>query len=88
MTVHGTEEILVALKDGRLSATSRPGAPPRVTFVIPGPDTAPVDRPADYWDRVAATGRPAARQAWKPPIRSVARCRPRRCSDSAARLEA
>ncbi len=36
----------------------------------------------------ALTGRPSARHAWKPPIRSVARCSPSWCSDAAARLEA
>lgn len=36
----------------------------------------------------SATGSPAARQAWKPPITSVARKSPRSSSDTAARLEA
>lgn len=34
------------------------------------------------------TGSPAVRHAWKPPTRSVARCRPNWCRDAAARLEA
>lgn len=36
----------------------------------------------------ATTGRPADFHAWKPPVRSVARCRPRACSEAAARLDA
>lgn len=38
--------------------------------------------------QVGVTGRPAAFQAWKPPVRSVARCRPSAWSEAAARLDA
>ncbi|CAM5630275.1 Regulatory protein RecX [Streptomyces fumanus] len=50
-----------------------------------GPDRACRARRAR---QAATTGSPAARHAWNPPIRSVARRSPRRCRDSAARLEA
>ncbi|GAA2452586.1 hypothetical protein GCM10010421_51690 [Streptomyces glaucus] len=66
-------------------------ADPAPLYRPPGLDTVPFpgDRttpgaPGSY----AATGSPAARHAWNPPARSVARCRPSRCRDSAARLEA
>ncbi|CAL9429630.1 hypothetical protein SUDANB105_02010 [Streptomyces sp. enrichment culture] len=92
VTVNGTDEGLAALKDGRFSATvansaaragrsggrSRPGPGSEATSG-PGPD----HRPA--W---TTSGSPAARHPWKPPTRSVARCRPSRCSESAARLDA